>query len=1697
MRTSKSLCFGLVAFVLLLAGGPARAVVGGTNASYVKPEDVHDDDQLELRPSIPCPDPVGVAVWRVSEPLLNLWVHDTPLRYRLSDGTWMELRLSYRSREEWTDRRVNIGGFGDRWECNWISVLESSNGSWVTNYVAGGGQVLFNTDTNKSEFRSGRKLVYAEDFPGINALRAGSGSVIESPLGGNNAYHLLWTAPNARAFQLRSESWDRRQRQAKYVWETANGVVRLARLVDWDGRECFLDYTHTNPALITAVTDPYGRAARFFYDVYGRLTNITDTAGMASRFIYDLDGKITEMQTPYGTNVVRYLRPLLTTNALYGSSSLDEAIEVTEADGSKQLFLYRAYGAISNGITVTNVSGEYANTDEANSYRDRNTYHWNRRQFQEISAQGLTNYFVMPPADYWKASLKHWLLQNLAGMTLLSDAASDAAGPVLDNTNGWRGGQTHFDYPNSPGPGFAGPIKRVSRTVENGISYSPGTSKQEDAVHNGWEQPTNVTQYLPSGYAVYRSDTDPNDSRRVLTVTGPNDIQLQSCGYDAVFTNLVRVATNALNEVTSFTYGDGARLAGVTFPGGLTAENFYYSSGATGFLAKTIAVGFSTNSFGYDKGNVVAHTNALGLVMEHTWDDLSRLTSTRFPDGTYVSNLWDKLDIGGARDRLGRWTRYGYNAVRQLVAVTNANGAVTEAQYCGCGSPSEIIRWNGTNALITQFHYNLAGQLTNIVAPDGYQIFYAYDVFGRATNVTDSAGRQLSFTHNENDQVTRLLGGTGTPRLLVANEYDVYGRLTSRTDRNGVTTAFDYDVLHRLKQRTLQNIWPYSVESFGYGSRGLTNHTDPLGQETFFAQDELGQVLFITNANLEVLGQTYNPLGQILTLTDGKGQITKWNYDLEGRVTNKVDAANNEIYRFQYDPNGQLTNRWQRGNITTTLRYDALGNLTNRTHTGGTSSTSPTTYAYDAFNRLTQMTDGLGTTVYSWSDADELLSEDGPWANDKITWTHTHRLRTGLALQQPALADWTQSYAYDEYSRLTNVTSPAGAFGAQYKTITSGYGDMAGNLVSRVNLPGGSYIENTQDDLGRLLSTVLKKSDTTPLNAHAYTYNPGHQRTNQTFTAGNYQNYIYDNIGQLKTATGWESDTVTPRLHEQHGYAYDKAWNLQHRTNNALLQTFATDNLNQLATINRSGTLTVAGNTTTPATGLDVNTQTASLYDDNAWAREGFPLVDGPTNFTAIAINSLGKQDTNTVTVDLRATNTFTYDMRGNLTSDGRHGLDYDDENQLIRVTRTNTFKKEFTYDGAFRLRIRQEFAWTNSAWLLTNETRFICDGLIPIQHRDGSNNPTLTLTRGNDLSGTVHGAGGIGGLLAMSTPKKHYFYHSDGSGNITALVNDHQNLMARRGYDPFGTTTFLDGPRHRDNPYWFSSELYDSETDYAHYPFRVYSPSLQRWLNRDPIGEAGGINLYGFVGNSPLSAVDPLGESWFTDRMRDVGTVVYDWMMGGAKVHDNGDSYIGARTRELGPTEDVLAATVPAATELAGVVGEEVAKQYVGGRIAGVGSGIVCKVMPHAAVMIRPGEKTGEEILSTLRSGDKLRKAAKERAILLPYGGPGGGHHLPAKSMFEGAAGYNLNQALAIPNAELARLGINHGLVSGAQQTLYRAFAKTGKTLTWEAVTKIEMQALVRGGMASGMAQATVQKAIQALKVAGVSGPTRIPWGK
>src|SRR5271157_496539 len=301
-------------------------------------------------------------------------------------------------------------------------------------------------------------------------------------------------------------------------------------------------------------------------------------------------------------------------------------------------------------------------------------------------------------------------------------------------------------------------------------------------------------------------------------------------------------------------------------------------------------------------------------------------------------------------------------------------------------------------------------------------------------------------------------------------------------------------------------------------------------------------------------------------------------------------------------------------------------------------------------------------------------------------------------------------------------------------------------------------------------------------------------------------------------------------------------------TNNTLIENFQVNSLNELTTNTNGGTLTVVGTTTSATvTNVTVNTSNALLYGDATFAATNIPLT---TTYTAVAQEGtnnggFGRRATNTVTVNLATNITFQYDANGNLTSDGLRSFAYDDENQLIQVWVTNQWLSQFTYDGKMRRRIRQEFTWTNSAWVQTNEVYYVYDGNLVIQERDINNLPTTTYTRGKDLSGSLDGAGGIGGLLARTAQAYidapmagHSFYHADGNGNITMLINSSQAIVAKYLYDAFGNVLSKSGLLADANVYRFSSKEKHLNSGLVYYLYRYYDPNLQRWPNRDPLGD-------------------------------------------------------------------------------------------------------------------------------------------------------------------------------------------------------------------------------------------------------------------
>jgi len=226
----------------------------------------------------------------------------------------------------------------------------------------------------------------------------------------------------------------------------------------------------------------------------------------------------------------------------------------------------------------------------------------------------------------------------------------------------------------------------------------------------------------------------------------------------------------------------------------------------------------------------------------------------------------------------------------------------------------------------------------------------------------------------------------------------------------------------------------------------------------------------------------------------------------------------------------------------------------------------------------------------------------------------------------------------------------------------------------------------------------------------------------------------------------------------------------------------------------------------------------------------------------------------------------FEYDADGNLTQDGRWTYEWNGENRLTRMTTRSDvpgphYQLIFQYDWMGR-RIRKTVVNTDTGQTIS-DLIFLYDGWNLIAEVDAQTGELIrTYVWGPDLSGAMQGAGGIGGLLWINletgSHAGRYFAAYDGNGNVMGLVSaDDGSLVAQYEYGPFAEPLRATGPLTADNPFRFSTKYTDSETGLLYYGYRYYSPTLGRWLSRDPVEEGMDMN---FLQNDSIDYVDFVG---------------------------------------------------------------------------------------------------------------------------------------------------------------------------------------------------------------------------------------------
>ena len=524
----------------------------------------------------------------------------------------------------------------------------------------------------------------------------------------------------------------------------------------------------------------------------------------------------------------------------------------------------------------------------------RNVFYWGRQQFANLSASFLSTLDVtrLSITDYAMARMKHFNHQDQN----VGDSVSMERDPSPDGIA--TGKMAWYSYPGKSAYNCWGTSPLPSLHIK---VLPDGSLWYQLYQMNDWGHPTNVISTYSTGTSVllrtncYVYSPDGID---LLQAIGPDGVINAAYAYDAHHS--VLFMTNALREVTSYTYNTDEQVTSITRPSGLITTNIY---GADGWLATAYdyavvggsAVYYRTNTYTYSNGLVYTHTDERGLTVTNSCDALQRLTNVAYPDGKSLATIYDKLDVTRVVDRMGFTNAYAYNPIRQKIYETNALGRVTTFEYCECGALSYIIdALNNT----TQMIHDNQGNLVNVIYPDGYSFTNRYNSIRQLAQRTDCAGNNLSYSYNNQGLITAITNNAGQ---VAAYAYDIRDRVINSVDINGVSTSTSYDSLDRPQTRS----YPDSgVEKFGYTPNvpGMTSYTNQIGNVTFYGYDLLNR-----KTNEMVVGVTtnqfrYSGASDLLTLTDGKNQTTTWGYDAFGRVTNKLDAANTTIFSMATIP---------------------------------------------------------------------------------------------------------------------------------------------------------------------------------------------------------------------------------------------------------------------------------------------------------------------------------------------------------------------------------------------------------------------------------------------------------------------------------------------------------------------------------------------------------------------------------------------------------------------------------------------------------------------------------------------------------------------------------------------------------------------------------------------------------------------------
>ncbi len=860
-------------------------------------------------------------------------------------------------------------------------------------------------------------------------------------------------------------------------------------------------------------------------------------------------------------------------------------------------------------------------------------------------------------------------------------------------------------------------------------------------------------------------------------------------------------------------------------PGSLRSRilNLYDSLGVLRVSASDVNLNGIIDFTGPDI--VFSNETSFAFLDSTWWRESSRYS---FPDTgsaapLRVSTTRTRLSGLGVLETTELGTALLASETRSIDALDNVS---TQKSYRNRVNHASFTFSTSASSALSAWSLSLGGHSVSNRTATGILSSRAYDALGRVVSTTDGRG------------------------IVTSYSYDERGRLVSTTDATGATTAYGYDVLGRQ-----------------------TRMTNALGLVTTTSYDLDGNVVAQSGTQYPVC-YSYDDYGRMRTMTTfrtedlASGDVTTWHYDEATGLLVFKEYPDGKGPTYRYTPDGLLVSRiWARG-IATTYAYDGRGNLINADYSDATPAVSLT---YDRLgHNLTAICAGVSTNIYSYNRFGQLTNE----VQNGTTITRSYDTlgrETGYAIGGGIAAGSVVSYSYDTLGRFASVSSGTNVFSYSYLP--------GSGLVSEMVANTGHAWERIYEPDRNLIATVHNRYGDRTISRFDYTNDEIGRRiarvdSGEAFAETAFERYAYNDrsevIGSQRFYGSNISDLSRPVTGRSFGYGYDPIGNrvtsFEDAGGERLTTTYTANELNQYSAIQNPSAVPLRGDAKREAV-VTVNGGRAERDNGTASFTPWSFAIDSDietshfqqANVLAVAQSATGEdvvqRQYGSVFAPAEETH-LTYDEDGNMTFDGHFRYTWNGENRMILAeeviapTNRAPIVITFAYNEQGRM-VLKNIVGTN-----TVNRSLLWDGYNIVQETDNGI-PTYNIW-GLNLDGTLHGCGGVGGLIAVTKPNGLYYAVCDADGNVSDYISGDGSIAAHSEFTPFGEPIASQGGLFSHQ---FSTKPYCDLLSMIAYQFRDLNPRLGRWLSRDPLANAYSprVDWYLFCGNC-LAHIDILG---------------------------------------------------------------------------------------------------------------------------------------------------------------------------------------------------------------------------------------------